>query len=332
MASQMAMNQAANPHARATLDINPEALREIVSAEANTAGMSDEELEEWEAKQERRRLATLQAEAEREARRAKFEAEGGSLPLSEQDKRQARMNQAALAQRRATYSGAGAVPFDEANMEETSHALHAMEQPGTPQPMTAQVGTVSGGPSPALPSRIMRTSVGVDWELGRPSHIRMKDAMERYGWSKDILRAIAEVEEDDVARFLANQAGIEAPAKTQASPAPAQKVAPKRVASKKAPRVVPDQVDESEEDPDMDEMDAELAGSGDADLQEGEVITSSGISWNLQDPPHWAARVKKAVLEFGTGIEDLESIAEVEIPAVAKRLLQHVEKLRAEAE
>jgi hypothetical protein len=318
LAGRAALNQAANPNTRAQIGINSEALREIAAADPATAGMSDEELAEWEATQERRRLATLQAEAEREARRAKFEAEGG-LPMREHDRSSARAKQDALARKRATYAGAGAVPFDEANAEETSHALHAMEPEGTPVPQTAQVGTVSGGPS--MPSRIKRTKVGVDWELGRPAHVRMKDAMERFGWSKDILRAIAEVEEDDVARFLYSQLGEEIP---EAKPEPAQekKPAPK-------PAAAPDPVeDDYEEDPELEDLDAELAGAGEEDLEPGAVITSSGIAWNPTDPPHWASRVKKAISEFGTNIEDLESIAEVEIPAVSKRLIEHADQLR----
>ena len=76
----------------------------------------------------------------------------------------------------------------------------------------------------------------------------------------------------------------------------------------------------------MDEMDAELEEEG--ELPEGTVITSTGVSWNTLEPPHWASRVKKAVQEF-PGASDLLSIADVEAEAVANRLRKHVAKIKS---
>jgi hypothetical protein len=137
--------------------------------------------------------------------------------------------------------------------------------------------------------------------------VRMSDAVARFGWSKDILLAIAKVEGDsDVSRFLSQYAqnfcGVTAVA-----------VVVKAVED-----------DEDSEDPEVAEMDAEMAAvEPDADV----VQTATGINWNTQKPKSWMVRAKLAIEQYGDQKEDLLSIADVESEAVAKRIRDHVAKV-----
>lgn len=275
---------------RASFNVNTEELRRL-AAEVDFSDMTPEEIAEWGAKQVRRQSAEAEAEASRQARYSSGVDIQGPDPraVAMENETSNSLRPLGTAEEWAEVgdveiswgSGSGAIPFEDSNPKESSRAIQALDQvPRNPV-----------SPAPQQPSQVVRTTMGVDWELGRPAHVRMQDAMERYGWSTDIILAIADVESGDVARFLRMAKGVAAPQVQSAV-----ETVVKKAKAPKAPKA--------------------------------NVIVSPS-NWDATEPAHWASRLKKALEEYGSDAQALQTIAELEIPAVSKRLLEHAATISA---